>query len=155
MKDDPFAKLGALDQKLFTAHQQPGSRPDPAQSSRAEEGAPPEPKEPRNQAFKQERNQGTLEARKLPAKPTGGTEAVAIQVDLDLNQRPDRQNTYAFTTDELERLEDLKILICRHYDLSITKNDLIRCAVHLLLDDFESAREGSAVLTRLRQKKAR
>jgi hypothetical protein len=49
-------------------------------------------------------------------------------------------------------LEDAKIAITRRYDLAVTKNDLVRCAVHLLLEDFERHGEASTVLARLRRR---
>jgi hypothetical protein len=157
MRNDPFSKLGALDQKLFTVHTtpQPASLPPITTSSIP---APPSgegTREPGNQGCKEPRKQAILEGRKLPTKQVSNLGSESEESTLDLNQRPDRQNTYAFTTDKLERLEDLKILIRRRYDLNVTQDDLIRCAVHMLLDDYRDRSEGSIVLARLRKKTER
>ena len=40
-----------------------------------------------------------------------------------------------FTLEELEALEDLKLELRRELDAKVTKNDLIRSALHMLLED--------------------
>jgi hypothetical protein len=153
MRDDPFSKLGALDQKLFTT--QPPAAAPPVVSPSSPPSVPDATTGSMKQASKELRKQGSLEPRKLGTKQGSNLSQERDEPQLDINRRPDRQNTYAFTTDELERLEDLKILIRRRYDLGVTKNDLIRCAVHMLLDDFHGRGEGSDLLVRLRKKKVR
>lgn len=156
MRNDPFAKFGTVDQKLFSAQ-----TPHQPVVSAAQTTEPPSKstsqhaKEPRDQVSKESRKQASLEGRNLGAKPSWDLGDKGTVDPLDINQRPDRQNTYAFTTEELEGLEDLKILIRRRYDLAVTKNDLIRCAVHMLLDDYQRKGEGSIALARLRKKKER
>ena len=155
MKNDPFASLGALDQKLFRPRgSSVPSRPSSQRpSDRPQQGQ--ETKEPWNQASKEASKDPGLEPTNLgPSSPAGMT-VKHEPAALSLNQRPDRQNTYAFTTRELERLEDVKIAITRHYDLGVTKNDLVRCAVHILLEEYEALGERSSLLKRLRAKKAR
>jgi hypothetical protein len=155
MKNDPFASLGALDQKLFQSRKAPPASRPPVQRRPAQSDEPRETKEPWKQVSKESSNQESLPARNLGTPESSRLAMAGESAVLSLNQRPDRQNTYAFTTTELERLEDAKIAITRRYDLSITKNDLVRCAVQMLLDDYESHGERSAVLKRLRAKKAR
>jgi len=154
MRDDPFAKLGALDQKLFT---KPTSPPAGPASDLAPAKTPDSQgtKKPWNQASKEPSKQGSLEASNLASREPRDQGSMTSHPPLSLNTRPERQNTYAFTTEELNRLEDVKIAITRGYDLSVTKNDLIRCAVHMLLEDYESCGAESALLKRLRKKQSR
>ena len=156
MRDDPFAKLGALDQKLFDTPAKPAAPPVAPQPQTLPPRQTPSQgtKETWDQASKEASKEGTLETRTLaPKEPRN--QRTARSDELSLNIRPERQNTYAFTTEELNRLEDVKIAISRRYDLPVTKNDLIRCAVHLLLEDYEVHGADSVVLKRLQKKKAR
>jgi hypothetical protein len=161
MRNDPFAQLGALDQKLFAK-----SAPQPAAS--VNETPPPgtipsvseptnpsnqETLEPRTQVSKPGSNSSSFQPSKVPTKEQEQPAQHAEQAPLDLSRRPDRQNTYAFTIEELEQLEDLKIEVTRVHRITVTRNDLIRCALHMLLNDYQHRGEQSSVLKRLRQKR--
>ena len=74
---------------------------------------------------------------------------------FDLNQKPYRKDSFLFTTEEFEALEDLKLELRRKFDLRATKNDLARCAIHDLIQDYKRHKEGSVVVQRLRNKTVR
>jgi hypothetical protein len=53
----------------------------------------------------------------------------------DLDELPLYKASFVFTQEELEALEDLKLELRRELDAKVTKNDLIRSALHMLLED--------------------
>jgi len=166
MRDDPFAKLGALDQRLFQPAASTRSVPRDPTSELPSLSTDSQPlNEPSNQGFKEPSNQrfkepsfGGRKLERLEARngsPDQSWDLVPEDLTrLDLATRPDRQSTYAFTAQELDGLEDLKIVLRRKYDLSITKNDLIRCAIHMLLADCQKGGEKSMTVARLRAKRS-
>lgn len=74
---------------------------------------------------------------------------------FDINNKPYRKDSFLFTTEEFEALEDLKLELRRKFDLRVTKNDLARCAFHHLIEDYKLHKDGSMVLQRLRNKTPR
>lgn len=61
--------------------------------------------------------------------------------------------SYVFTPQELEALEDLKLELKRELDSKVTKNDLIRAALHLLVEDYRAHIEDSFVVRKIRRRK--
>jgi hypothetical protein len=57
-----------------------------------------------------------------------------------------------FTSEEWEGLEDLKFALRRAYGLDATKNDLARCAMHVLIEDFQAKGADSIAVQRLSRK---
>ena len=120
----------------------------------------PQPLEPRNQGSKEARKLGSKEAT-LERRNQGALDAAPAQAGgvgsyaFDINERPYRQNTYAFTDEELNALEDMKITIRRNLGLDVTKNDLVRCAIHGLIEEFNRLGSSSSVLNRLRKRNSR
>jgi hypothetical protein len=53
--------------------------------------------------------------------------------------------SYVFTIQELEALEDLKLELRRELDSKVTKNDLIRTALHMLVEDYREKSSDSYV----------
>jgi hypothetical protein len=58
--------------------------------------------------------------------------------------------SYVFTIGKLEALEDLKLELRRELDSKVTKNDLVRAALHVLVDDYRRAGDRSLVVRMLR-----
>ena len=56
---------------------------------------------------------------------------------FDIGEEPYTQATFKFTDDELYALDDLKRDLNRQRELKITKQNLIRYAVHRLVEDYE------------------
>ena len=54
---------------------------------------------------------------------------------FDLREEPLYKASFVFTQGELEGLEDLKLELRRQLDAKVTKNSLIRAALHMLLED--------------------
>jgi hypothetical protein len=62
---------------------------------------------------------------------------------FNLAESPTRKDSFLFTEQEFEALEDLKLDLRRKHEVKVTKNDLARCALHLLVEDYETNRERS------------
>jgi hypothetical protein len=108
-------------------------------------------KEPRNigtkatmkQVSKEPRKQGTLEN---PAADGSG---------FDLAITPYKNDTFLFTNEELYAIEDLKTELKRKLDLKTTKYDIVRSAIHWLVEDYRQHGEESHIVQRVRKKQAR
>lgn len=121
------------DQRLFT--------PQPAKSVTTQAT---------KQASLQARKVGTLEPRNLETLDTHKPEAAGEKPLFDLAEQPYRNDTFSFTDGELEAIEDIKIDLRRKHDIRATKNNLIRCAVHLLVEDYKRNKEKSIAARRLK-----
>jgi hypothetical protein len=99
--------------------------------------------EPRKQVYKEPRKQGTLEN---PAADGSG---------FDLTITPYKNDTFLFTNEELYAIEDLKTELKRKLDLKTTKYDIVRCAIHCLMEDYRQRGEKSHIVQRVRKKNAR
>jgi hypothetical protein len=159
MRDDPFASLGALDQKLFKKPAPPPAAPTVEKRSvpastpgddRAEQSKTTPLQVPTNQEVGKEgrREVGNEEGMKASFPTTNTAPPI-----FDLNDRPYRKDSYLFTNEEFEAMEDLKIELRRKFDLKATKNDLARCAIGFLVEDFRKSRDRSIVVRRLQTKK--
>lgn len=118
-----------VDQRLFSPTPQPASP------------APP----PRNQGSKQGTNLATLEPRNL-----GNQAAKPATPRFSLSQVPYHNNTFSFTDEELDAIEDLKLVLRRKHGLRATKNDIVRSAIHMIVEDFQIHGEASIIAKRLR-----
>jgi hypothetical protein len=116
-------------------------------------------KKPWNLGNLEPRKQGSLVPRKLASKETRnlGTLAKAepLAGEFDLNIAPYKNDTFAFTTEELNAIEDLKIELKRRLDLPATKNDIVRCAIHSIVEDYRQRGTESLLVQRIRKKKPR
>lgn len=74
---------------------------------------------------------------------------------LDLNEIPHRKATFLITDEEFEALEDLKLSVRRTLDVRVTKEDLARCAIVYMVEDFKRHREASPVIDPLRKRRGR
>jgi hypothetical protein len=123
MPKDPFAGLrlseqstrGKLDQRLFSPRAKGVATP----LSGTGEGTVAE---------------HFVKANTSPPPPVR-QEPLSVRTKFDLQETPLYKASFLFTQDELEALEDLKIELRRSYDQKVTKNDLIRSALHMLLED--------------------
>ena len=143
---DPFAGIRLseqtappkLDQRLFVAEQP--NRPlvtKPAESHVAEAPVPPRP------------------ARSSPAvaQPTSPIPPPAsLNRTFNINELPLYKASYLFTLDELEALEDLKLELRRVLDTKTTKNDLIRAALHMLVEDYRANRSQSYAVRKAKRR---
>ena len=127
-----------VDQKLF-------SRPTPL----PEQPVPQEPQE--KEAAQKPRPAAAVKLQKrAPVKPASG-EAKGF----DLNLPTEKSHTFAFTFEELWALEELKTGLSRllGLDQRITKIDIIRCALHMIVADYRQHGEQSFIVERFKNKK--
>lgn len=121
----------SVDQRLFSSH------PPPAVSK---------PKEARTEDGGKEGSRETGKEASLPTK----REATSV---LDINTRPYRKDSFLLTDEEFEALDDLKRELRRLHGLNVTKNDIARCALHNLIEDYQQQRARSAAVRRLMKKR--
>jgi hypothetical protein len=108
-------------------------------------------KETRKLGNKVARKQGNLETRKLG----NAEQAVTETVGFDLNIEPYKKGTFIFTYEELDAVDDLKKQLKRRLDLPATQYDIIRAAIHIIVEDYHQRGQESFIVQRIRQKKAR
>jgi hypothetical protein len=147
MRDDPFATLGALDQKLFAK-----PTPQPATSPLAL------PVTPDPHLHSSRDRSPTDRSHHVEEQTVGGKEgrretSTLSPTPLDLDAKPHRKLSYLFTDEEFEAMEDLKTELRRTYDIDAVKNDIARCAIGLLTSDFARNRDRSFVVRHLRARK--
>lgn len=134
LTDPATTPVHGLDQRLFAPH--PTSTPalQPQISESTKEG----------------RNLGSKEARKVSRQKTAAIPTNYKEL-FDIRAVAYRNNTYAFTDEELQALEDLSIELRRQYDVRATKNSLIRLGLHLLLENHRAHKAASFAVQRLRK----
>jgi hypothetical protein len=127
-----------LDQKLF-------SRPTPL----------PEQPVPQEEQEKEDVAKPRMPAPVKPQKRRAVKPAAAEAKEFDLNLPTEKSHTFAFTFEELWALEELKTGLSRliGLDLRITKIDIIRCALHMIVDDYRKYGEQSFIVNRFKNKK--
>jgi hypothetical protein len=133
----PLAQSG-LDQKLFS---QPTPLPEqPAPQEVQEKAAVPKPRPPAP----------VKPQKRAPVKPVA-----AEAKGFDLNLPTEKSHTFAFTFEELWALEEVKTGLSRllGLDQRITKIDIIRCALHMIVDDYRQRGEQSFIVNRFKNKK--
>ncbi len=73
-------------------------------------------------------------------------------VAFDINEKPYRKDSFLFTDQEFEALEDLKLELRRQYDFKATKNDIARVALSELFDNYKRSGDKSAIIRHLKSK---
>ncbi len=138
LTDQTLPGGSGLDQKLF-------SRPTPL----PEQPVPQEPQE------KEEVAKPRKAASVKPQKPAPVKPAATEAKGFDLNLPTEKSHTFAFTFEELWALEEVKTGLSRllGLDLRITKIDIIRCALHMIVDDYRQRGEQSFIVGRFKNKK--
>lgn len=72
---------------------------------------------------------------------------------FDLSDKPARKDSFLFTDEEFEAMDDMKLDLRRTHALKATKNDLARCGLGYLFDDYKRRGDQSELVRRLRQKR--
>ena len=93
-----------------------------------------------------------------PVKPQQrvvGDPAAAEAKAFDLNHPTEKSETFAFTFEEWLAINQLKTELIRllGVDLKVTKIDIIRCALYLLVADYRTRGEHSFLVDRIKNKK--
>lgn len=134
-------------------------------SSTAETSDPPKSEEPLSLTDEQLGNLGTLEpsaqnsllvgkeGNREVGKEASQPEKREIGKLFDLSDKPSRKDSFLFTDEEFEKMDDIKLDLRRTHDLKATKNDLARCGLGYLLDDYKRRGEDSELVRRLRHKR--
>jgi hypothetical protein len=71
---------------------------------------------------------------------------------FDLNDDPRYKASYNYTNEELIAVEDLRMELQRKFDKKVTKNDLMRSALHLLLEDHDANGDRSYASQKVRKR---
>lgn len=87
-----------------------------------------------------------------PSKPANQQTSSPNGAEFDINESPVKKETYVFTLAEAFALEDLKRDLRRTFDLKASKQDLLRCALHLLVEDYQKRAGDSHVVKRFKKK---
>lgn len=141
-----------LDQRLFAAP--PGevepspvmSKPLPGPSSTASSHDPDQRKKDATPA----RPGGV---HRTPNSPTATGALRWLGFVFDISVKPYRKDSFLFTDEEFEALEDLKLELRRTYDLPATKNDIVRAALHAALEDYARERGNGRIVLAVASKR--
>jgi hypothetical protein len=145
-RDDPFKGIPLseqtkkLDQRLFAP--EPTIPPTPVQP-------PPEPAKVSPDSAK------LLPEPKIIPQPKAEKPPLPKPVKagaFDINDEALYKASFVFTEPELEALEDLKLELRRDLDQKVTKNDLIRAALHMLIEDHRTDAKKSYARLKVRRR---
>ena len=142
----PFAGI------KLSEHAAPSAGPDQLLfSTRSMPSSPVASPTKENQGTLQSRKVGSKESRDLDYKVSASSVAQSEESSFDLAQAPYRNDTFSFTDAELDAIEDMKIDLRRRFDTRATKNSLVRCAIHMLIEDYRRKKGDSFAARRLRK----
>jgi hypothetical protein len=144
-RDDPFTGLSLseqtnptkLDQRLFAEPKPAAPQPTIVSPAPTNPGQAPTRPQPAAAAV----------AKAASLKP-----ASIADPHFDLGELALYKGTFVFTQEELDALDDLKLELHRELDAKITKYDLVRCGLHMLLEDY-AANGGRSYVSRKMRKK--
>ena len=144
LTDQTSLGSGKLDQQLFA--------PPPKKQ------APPiiPAKETKNSGNPELREPGQSELRdsgKSGIRETGPVQVAQHDLLFDINDNPTIKETFLITDGEYDSMEAMKLQIRRLFDMKASKQDIIRCAVQHVLEEFQKHPEASIIVSRLKQKK--
>jgi hypothetical protein len=71
---------------------------------------------------------------------------------FDINRATTSRDSLRLSMDETRALDELRQTLKWDYDVTVSKNDICRAALHWLLEDFASKGEKSVAVARLRRK---
>lgn len=144
--NDPFrgiklseqAHAQGLEQRLFAPTP-------PTRAAEPQKPAEKPPVAPKSSTPKPEAPQPAAAA-KVSLKPASLTSAA-----FNLDDEALYKASYVFTPQELEALEDLKLELKRELDSKVTKNDLVRAAIHMLVEDYRTHFSRSYVVRKIKR----
>jgi hypothetical protein len=156
MRDDPFAKLSGLDQKLFSApskttnkgsasasKKRKKERPDVLSKERTSVGK----KDQTSQRPVQRTNEGPeVETKKLTS---GGRNEGTFQRPAQPTRERLTRRPYDFFQDQVLWLNRTKVEIQEQYDRRITANAMVQLALDLLIADYQRRKERSKLVIKL------
>ena len=90
---------------------------------------------------------------KTPRRPEPQTPRRPDAASFELTARAEERQTLRLTDGEFRRLGAVQSQLGEQLGVKkVDKNDLIRCAIHALFEEYERNGEGSELVRRLRQK---
>lgn len=112
---------------------------------------------PRNRGTAQTRNSTSAEERnRASAQPRRATSTPAVPseppAEFDLTVRPYKAHGFLWTDEELWALEDIKQDFKRRHGIETSMQELIRVALHFLVNDYRANGEKSFATRSLSQK---
>ncbi len=132
MNNDPFSKLGALDQKLY---QKPESSPTPK---------PQEERKPKGAT--NARADANVHARTHAPIDASDKNDLAESLHRKLQQKHHLASyTFRFRPEELEELRKLDEQLGKTHPHKVSKNDLVRLGVNWLLEDVKQKKQASTL----------
>ena len=165
--NNPYAKLGggALDQELFKKQSPPpeanahASTVTPSKETRV--SGKPESRESESPGIRESGKPGIRESG-MPELRHPGTPGIREKDTaraapqpfvFNVNEAPSIKETFLITDGEYEGMEDMKLQLRRLLDMKASKQDIIRCAVQHIIEDFRKHPEASIIVSRLQHKK--
>lgn len=74
---------------------------------------------------------------------------------LDINQPTTSHDTLRLSSDETRAMEELKSALKWEHDVTVSKNDICRAAIHELIEEYRAKGSSSAAVKRLKKKLGR
>ncbi len=78
--------------------------------------------------------------------------SVPASEGFDINRETASHDTLRLAVDETRAVEELKSALKWDFDLTVSKNDICRVALHALLEDYRAKGTASAAVKRLKKK---
>lgn len=143
MRDDPFARLGGLDQQLFGAR--------PAVSSAPAAGQPPSPQGPRDGTTDRSKDRAIARSweRSSERSIEPGNEALTDRSSEGPSERSIERHSYDYYHDQVQWLNRMKVQIEERYRRKITSNQMVQLALDLFMADYRRRGQDSALVRRL------
>ncbi len=110
----------------------------------------PVPAESRNPVTPQTRKPGAASPQPRIPSPTEAQPTPPAVFTLNLEAKADQKYTTYFTEQEHELLEDIKLEVRRRYGYKTTKQEIIRCALGELIEDYQRHGSDSRFVQRLK-----
>ena len=143
MRDDPFAALGGLDQKLFVAGRPPVATETPKSKPHHPEQRTPTSERPSGRPTDRPSGETSVETAEQPTVATSERSTGRPDVRT-IERRP-----YDFFHDQVQWLNRMKVTIEERYHRKITANAMVQLALDRLIQDYQRRGRDSALVTQL------
>ena len=163
LTDQTSLGSGKLDQQLFTP---PPKKPTPqapvvppaketknSGNPETRNSGEPELRESGKPGFRESRTPGIRQAGKPELRETGPAQAPQHDFLFNINDNPTIKETFLITDGEYDSMEDMKIQILRLFDMKASKQDIIRCAMQHVIEDYDKHPKVSIIVSCLKQRK--
>ena len=151
---------GKLDQQLFTTP--PKKQAPPVISSKeTQNSGNPETRNSGKSELRESgkpgfRDSGTprlRESESAEIRKTNPAQAAQHEFLFNINDNHTIKETFLIIDGEYDSMEAMKLQIRWLFDMKASKQDIIRCAVQYVLEEFQKHPETSIIVSRLKQKK--